>query len=269
MRFSADHSGVLLVLDELGKFLEYASLHPDQEDVYVLQRLAESAARSGDYPLMVVGLLHQGFRTYAERLPSTARLEWDKVAGRYEEIAFDQPLAHVSALVVGALNVDVDQVPRDVRVASRGVQNATAATGWCGTVGEFAPPVSLYPLHPTVLPVLVRFFALYGQHERSLFSFLLSSEPFGLQAFADRVASRENWYRLPDFYDYVRAVFGHRLAGTSYRSHWLRNCRDCGSGGSCQRSQAARVASSEDRSCTQRARCGASPSDGPRCSRRP
>src|SRR5207302_3327621 len=28
-------SGVLLVLDELGKFLEYAALHPDQEDVYV------------------------------------------------------------------------------------------------------------------------------------------------------------------------------------------------------------------------------------------
>jgi hypothetical protein len=34
-------SGVLVVLDELGKFLEYAALHPDQEDVYVLQRLAE------------------------------------------------------------------------------------------------------------------------------------------------------------------------------------------------------------------------------------
>ena len=73
-----------------------------------------------------------------------------------------------------------------------------------------------------MLPVLVQFFARFGQHERSLFSFLLSSEPFGLQAFADRRATARNWYRLPDFYDYVRAVFGHRLAGRSYSSQWLR-----------------------------------------------
>ena len=82
--------------------------------------------------------------------------------------------------------------------------------------------LDLYPIHPTVLPVLVQFFARFGQHERSLFSFLLSSEPFGLQAFADRRATPSTWYRLPDFYDYVRAVFGHRLAGRSYSSQWLR-----------------------------------------------
>ncbi|MCC7368834.1 MAG: hypothetical protein IT306_10450 [Chloroflexi bacterium] len=215
-------SGVLLVLDELGKFLEYAALHPDREDVYVLQRLAEAAARSGDCPLVVVGLLHQGFHAYAERLPSTARLEWDKVAGRYEEVTFDQPLAHVAALVAGALSVDVERVPDDVAASAHAVRSATAATGWYGALGDCPAPLELYPLHPMVLPVLVRFFARFGQHERSLFSFLLSSEPFGLQYFACRRASRQDWYRLPDFYDYVRAVFGHRLAGASYRSHWLR-----------------------------------------------
>ncbi|WP_292633452.1 AAA family ATPase [Novosphingobium sp. 28-62-57] len=70
--------------------------------------------------------------------------------------------------------------------------------------------------------LLVRFFARFGQHERSLFGFLLSNEPFGLQAFATRSVAPENWYRLDDLYDYVRACFGHRLAGASYRSHWLR-----------------------------------------------
>ena len=57
-------------LIELGKFLEYAALHPDHEDVYVLQRLAELAVRSNDEPLVVVGLLHQGFHAYSESLPS-------------------------------------------------------------------------------------------------------------------------------------------------------------------------------------------------------
>lgn len=76
---------------------------------------------------------------------------------------------------------------------------------------------------PKLLPPLVRFFARYGQHERSLFGFLLSSEPFGLQAFAERKAGAQTWYGLAEFYDYVRSVFGHRLSGAaSYQTHWLR-----------------------------------------------
>jgi hypothetical protein len=75
---------------------------------------------------------------------------------------------------------------------------------------------SLYPLHPALLPVLVRFFARFGQHERSLFGFLLSNEPFGLKLFFESAVSTDRWYRLSDFF-YVRAVYGHRLTGESAR----------------------------------------------------
>src|SRR5262249_1072962 len=126
-------SGVLVVLDELGKFLEYAALHPDREDVYVLQRLAEVAGRSGECPLVVLGLLHQGVPAYAERLPSTTRLEWEKVAGRYEEITFDQPLAHIATLVAGALNVDRARIPAHITATTEGVQTAMLDTGWYGS----------------------------------------------------------------------------------------------------------------------------------------
>src|SRR5260370_24907947 len=53
------------------------------------------------------------------------------------------------------------------------------------------------------LPVLVRLFSRFGQNERSLFSFLLSNEPFGLQTFAQRSASSEVFYRITDLYDYA------------------------------------------------------------------
>ena len=216
------YSGVFLVLDELGKFLEYAALRPDEEDVYILQRLAEAAARSGECPFIVLSLLHQGFHAYAEGLPSTHRLEWEKVGGRYGEITFDQPLSHISALVKGSLNVDRPLIPWEVSERTVRVKAAVLETGWFGTSAEFLSPLDIYPLHPTVLPVLGRFFARFGQHERSLFSFLLSSEPFGLQEFARRPASEYALYRLSDFYDYVRSAFGNRLSGGSYRSHWLR-----------------------------------------------
>ena len=216
------YSGVFLVLDELGKFLEYAALRPDKEDLYILQHLAEAAARSGDCPLIVLSLLHQGFHAYAESLPSTIRQEWEKVAGRYGEITFDQPLGHVTALVTGALNIDQTLIPKEVTESFHSVRAATLETGWYGTSTRTPPALELYPLHPTMLPVLVRFFARFGQHERSLFSFLLSSEPFGLQSFAERPANGHTWYRLSDFYDYIRSMFGHQLARASYRGHWLR-----------------------------------------------
>src|SRR5437868_3842890 len=65
-------SGLLLILDELGKVLEFAALHPERQDVFLLQRLAEAASRSGDKPLFVVSLLHQGFSAYADHLDQSA-----------------------------------------------------------------------------------------------------------------------------------------------------------------------------------------------------
>ena len=151
----AGYSGTVLILDELGKFLEYAALHPDEEDVYLLQRLAEAATRSADSPFVVVALLHQGFHAYAERLPAQTRHEWDKIAGRLEEIVFDMPLEHTSALVSGALNVQVDSLPPVVSSQARRLAAAAAGTGWYGAAaaGELPfSPAELYPLHPALLP---------------------------------------------------------------------------------------------------------------------
>lgn len=217
--------GVVLVIDELGKLLEYAAQNPDEQDVFILQRLAETAARSGERPLLMVGLLHQGFQAYAERLPAATRHEWDKVAGRFEEIVFDQPLAHTAALISGALGVATSRLPsailKDAQVAAR----ATGSMGWLGggtTSAATMDASRIYPLHPTLLPPLARFFARFGQNERSLFGFLLSGEPFGLQSFSDHHRLGEGWYSISDFYDYVRANFGHRLIGDSYQNQWLR-----------------------------------------------
>lgn len=52
---------MLLILDEVGKLLEFAAQNPDEQDAYFLQQLGDMAARSGREPLVVVCLLHQGF----------------------------------------------------------------------------------------------------------------------------------------------------------------------------------------------------------------
>jgi hypothetical protein len=215
--------GLLLILDELGKFLEFAAIQPQRQDVFLLQRLAEAASRSGNEPFFVICLLHQGFNAYADLLNQSAQREWEKIAGRFEEIVFAQPIEQVAEMIASALDVNTRAIPASQISKLNQDMSRTIELGWFG-----AAPVKtlvqtaarLYPLHPTVLPVLIRTFRRFGQNERSLFSFLLSNEPFGLQAFSEKRIHDGERYRLHNFYDYVRTNFGHRLSAQSYRSHW-------------------------------------------------
>ncbi len=219
---SGKSSGLLIIIDELGKFLEFAALHPERQDVYFLQQLAELATRSGPEPIFMIGLLHQGFNAYAHQLSQSAQKEWEKVAGRFEELLFDQPLDQVTHLISAALNIT--EYPRGAASRAREAMQSATALGWFGldagvsALAEIAP--TLYPLHPTIIPVLVRLFSRFGQNERSLFSFLLSNEPFGLQDFASREAGPEAFFRIHDLYDYAASNFGHHLRIQTYRNHW-------------------------------------------------
>ncbi len=215
--------GLILILDELGKFLEFAALHPQRQDIFLLQRLAEAASRSGDQALFVVCLLHQGFNAYSDLLSQSAQREWEKVAGRFEEIVFNQPIDQVANVIASAINVRTRGIPQTESLELRQAMEQGMARGWFGsssTNSLLTVATRLYPLHPTVLPILIRTFRRFGQNERSLFSFLMSNEPFGLQVFSERSPHEGDLYRLHDFYDYVRTNFGHRLAVQSYRSHW-------------------------------------------------
>ena len=216
-------NGLILILDELGKFLELAALYPQRQDIFLLQRLAEAASRSGDQPLFVVCLLHQGFNAYSDLLSQSAQREWEKIAGRFEEIVFNQPIDQVANVIASAINVLTKGIPQTESLELRQAMEQVMAQGWFGsssTKSLLAVARRLYPLHPTVLPILIRTFRRFGQNERSLFSFLMSSEPFGLQAFSEKNLHEGNLYRLHNFYDYVRANFWHRLTVQSYRSHW-------------------------------------------------
>ncbi|RRR76244.1 MAG: hypothetical protein EI684_03405, partial [Candidatus Viridilinea halotolerans] len=223
-RSTSKWQGIFVILDELGKFLEYAALHPERQDIYLLQKLAEIAARSDQAPLIVVGMLHQGFHAYADQLSQPAQKEWEKVAGRYEEIVFHQPLEEALRLITEALGVTTEALPIQIIKQSQEDLQKTIALGWYGMaasgpqLAEYAP--KLYPLHPTVLPVLVQLFRRFGQNERSLFSFLFSSEPLGLREFAEQPLATGQFYRLHNLYDYARSTFGHRLGLQGYRSHW-------------------------------------------------
>lgn len=216
-------NGILLVLDELGKNLEYAAQHPESDDVFLLQRLAEEAARSGKQPLVIVAMLHQGIAAYAADLDSAARREWDKVAGRFDEVVYAQPLEQLTGLLAATLNTNVDVLPSSVKEAAQKSMKAAVTAGVfgasvAGSLVSLGPRI--YPLHPTVVPLLAKAIRKFGQNERSLFSFISSDEPMGLQQHVRKKQTAVDPYRIFHLFDYVRHNLLPSLNSGMAASHW-------------------------------------------------
>jgi hypothetical protein len=216
-------AGILLIIDELGKNLEYAARQPDQNDLFLLQRLAEEAARSGKNLFVLVTMLHQAIAAYTNGLDSAAKREWDKVAGRLEEIVFVQPIEQVALLVAATLNTDTDRLPNSLkRESSTAMENALRlglyGSSAARSLAHLGP--SLFPIHPTVLPVLVRAMRRFGQNERSLFSFISSGEPMALQHHGALPLNTAGHYRTHHLFDYLRNNLLPTLTGGISHTHW-------------------------------------------------
>jgi len=220
LRATGRFDGLLLVIDEMGKFLEAAGEEAGF-DVFRLQGLAEAAARSGEAALGVVLILHKGFQSYAEDWRTARRSEWEKVAERFEEMVFDHPLSHTAALLAAALDVDSDAIPPKVRTAHDRTMEDVRALGWLGPRNAIGA-AGCWPLHPSAIPVMARFFASFGQNERSLFGFAASEEPNGVRAFAAATQVDGGLYGIPQFFDYVASSFGHRLTSRAGAGEWDR-----------------------------------------------
>lgn len=218
-------AGVLLILDELGKNLEHAMMSPESSDVYVLQRLAELASRSGKKPLVVIAILHMGVGSYTTELDTNSRREWDKVAGRFDELPFLHPFEQTVQLCAEAIGLQLNEFQK---AQQKLVTEASASMKWAVKEGLFgsaslqtllgAAP-RIFPLHPVTLPPLVELFHRLGQNERSLFSFLSGHEPAALQDIAALEIENARFYRLYDLYDFTRKNIAHTLTN-GRAAHW-------------------------------------------------
>ena len=212
--------GLLLVIDELGKFLEYAAQHPARGDVFVLQTLAEFATRSDNTPLFLLTILHQAFEQYANKIAKSQREEWAKIQGRFEDIAFVEPTEEVLRLVGTAIK-------KRSKIHYKNNLHTAIGLGLKPRQLDEKEFIQLLenclPLHPTVALIIGSIFRRFAQNERSLFAFLSSSEPHGLQDFL--LNQSYNGHALPmlsiaDLYDYLNATVGNRLYASHNGKQW-------------------------------------------------
>ncbi len=216
----SSHNGVVLLIDEMGKFLESSALGIG-DDVYFFQNLAESAARANGR-LVVIGILHQSFRQYAARLGIETRDDWAKVQGRFSDI----PLIAASDEMVELIGkaIETDAHPRGTLAAAEVVADSMRKRR--PAVGKDFPKNlnACWPLHPVMAALLGPISRRqFGQNERSAFGFLSSVEPHGFRSFLQsHPLSGPSWYRPDNYWDYLRANLEPAILASTDGHRWAQ-----------------------------------------------
>lgn len=178
---------LLLVIDEFGKNLEAVGDSASAADPYLLQQLVEASQGEGGAPIFTITMQHLSFEDYFTGHATTARREWAKVQGRFEDIPYVESAAQTRALIETVYTITdsafADQVERWAKHSSATMRRLD--------LSDLASPERLaasYPLDPITLGVLPELCARYGQNERTLFSFLTGADPSSVANFAARTA---------------------------------------------------------------------------------
>lgn len=176
----AKDAPLLLIIDEFGKNLE-AIQDSSEADPYLLQQLAEAGQGSG-LPIFVVTLQHLSLDDHLADTDSPRRKEWAKVKGRFEDITYVESPRQMRALIGTVFEINDESLRKWI---DRWAQHHATTMQLLGIADLVDPEVvaSYYPLHPLTAMILPELCGRYGQHERTLFSFLASRDPAGAKSF--------------------------------------------------------------------------------------
>jgi ribosomal protein S15P/S13E len=198
-------NGILFILiDEFGKFLEYASKHNPENELYFIQQLAEFC-NNPKYNIVLITTVHQSMESYAYSLSTAQRQEWTKVKGRFREITFNEPVEQLLYLAAE----HISEKFKNEKVTSRAIDQClklAISTKSFNFNKDFIEDISLkfYPLDILSANILTLSLQRYGQNERSLFSFLESTDYTGLSKFN----KKENpFYNIACVFDYLNFNF--------------------------------------------------------------
>ena len=199
--------GILIVIDELGKFLEYEARHAGVNDIYLLQALAEYACKGQAINIIFVVLMHQAFEQYSKGLGETLRNEWLKVQGRFESIPYIESTEQSLRVLTATFRNDLTQqqlstIKKQTDKVSSTLNKLNALPGQLSEQAASSLFTKCYPLHPfsaLILPVLCQKVA---QNERTMFSYLGSHEPFGFKDSVKKITKVNEWILPWQIFEY-------------------------------------------------------------------
>jgi energy-coupling factor transporter ATP-binding protein EcfA2 len=230
---AAGFSGIFVIYDEFGKYLEKGVHTPSALNVQFLQDFAEYCDRSGESQCHLTLITHMSVSQYASQLPINIQNEWAKIEGRFQETAFYdrgtnyyKMISHVFESPVK--DNDFEVYKKAQKKSQEFVKNFKAnSEGFDDLLEtEDLPEVlaTCYPLHPVTLAFTPYLSQKVAQNERTLYTFLTRDEDYSLKRFLDTNISSEDLAELmPSYlYKYFAPLISKDLGvGGAYRINLL------------------------------------------------
>ncbi|NOU99524.1 hypothetical protein [Paenibacillus planticolens] len=193
-------TGIFLVYDEFGRYLQTLGLANIHETMQDLQDLAELANASD--VLHVLLITHRNLRQYSFIYEEEIKQELQRIEKRYrmayiesDSVSFIR-LAHWAMIEMG-INSRAD-LP-DVGTVLMGLKKYPMFPTLTDTEIENMVINGMRPIHPATLGLLPNLSNLLSQNERTLFTFLEDIEPFGLKK---HIEYDSGWYYVDKLLDY-------------------------------------------------------------------
>ncbi len=190
---------LVIIIDEFGKFLEYAINNSPEKELYFIQQLSEFV-NNPDHNIILITSVHQNFDAYSFGLNNIQKQEWVKVKGRFREITFNEPIEQL--LFLAAEHLKSGQLESKNAISVKNAFRIAKASNAFYINDKFATEIAhkLYPLDLLTAHTLTLALQRYGQNERSLFSFLESTDQTGIKHFD---TTNNPFYNLSCLYDYL------------------------------------------------------------------
>lgn len=212
----ASNKGVAIIIDEFGKFLEYAAKNNPESELYFIQQLAEYV-NNLKHNVILVTTLHQDFNGYSRSLTNTQQNEWDKVKGRLKEITFSEPVEQLLFLASERLpKLKIGEKEKNFGKLFQCIDNSKSFP--LKDYFNISIAEQLLPFDILTAAILTLALQKYGQNERSLFSFIESNDQLGLRDFN---SANNTYYNISCLYDYLIHNY-YSVLTTKYNPHYTQ-----------------------------------------------
>lgn len=214
------NKGIVLIVDEFGKFLEHASKIKSNDELFLIQQISEWANNDTNETYFII-TLHQNFASYGKNLSSQDKLEWEKIKGRFVDLTFNEPVEQLIYFASKKLKEFFipNQLKQNFKKLIALIQSSKLVSH--NKIINENLSNALFPLDWLSSNVLVNSLQRYGQNERSLFSFLNDDTDLSIKKI------NKSFFSVSNVYDYLINSLATEInsGDNPHRAQWLTTFR--------------------------------------------
>lgn len=217
-------TGMYVVYDEFGKYLESNIASATESETKMLQDFAEKCDREASQQLHLLLICHKDISNYIDmNLPQEKVNGWRGISGRFEHISISNHFHQMYEIIAYSLtksedtwNEYVDEHNGQFSELLNFAKNENFLSGKDELV-----VYGCYPLHPVTAFILPRLSERIAQNERTLFTFLTSNQKNTLREFVEECKD-DFPIVTPDYlYDYFEQELRKELNSSEIHKTYL------------------------------------------------